>query len=122
MDRANISEREFFAEVAKRPDMHVGRVTLEAVSSFLLGYDQGAVRHGGRGLQEWRDWLIANYPVAPNLGWSSHVRRIALTAEEYEATRATALTGDQDARAVRMLFDLLDRYLAEREGAQASTE
>ncbi|KIA65902.1 hypothetical protein [Nocardia vulneris] len=122
MHRSDISERKFFAEVAKRPGMYVGRVTVEAVSNFLLGYDQGAVRHGGRGLSEWRDWLIANYPVAPNLGWSSQVRQIALTTEEYEATRATARTADQDARAVRVLFDLLDRYLAEREGAQPGTE
>jgi hypothetical protein len=34
----SMSEREYFALVAKRPGMYVGRESLERIEAFLTGY------------------------------------------------------------------------------------
>lgn len=46
-----MSEREYFAYVGKRPGMFVGTASpFHRLTAFLTGYDQHAIRHGGQGL------------------------------------------------------------------------
>lgn len=79
-----MSEREYFANVAKRPGMFIGRSSFDGLTAYLEGYDQHARRHGGPGLDGWRDWLVA--------------RR-----------------GRGCSRVIKVLFELLDEFLSERE-------
>jgi hypothetical protein len=43
----DMSERRYFAQVAKRTGMFLGRTSLTGVTAFMVGYDQAAQRHGG---------------------------------------------------------------------------
>ncbi len=56
---AGMSEREYFAHVAKRLGVFVVGSRLTGVEGFLDGYDQHALRHGGPGLSGRREWLVA---------------------------------------------------------------
>jgi hypothetical protein len=95
-DLAEMSEREYFANVRRRPGMFVVGGRLAGLEAFLTGYDQHAIRHGGPGLRGWTEWLIVRRGENCEHGWSGHVRHIALP-DGWE------------------LFNLLDEYLAERE-------
>jgi hypothetical protein len=50
MDLTGMSEREYWAEVAMRPRMFIGRTSLTGLEAFLGGHDQHSLRHGGPGL------------------------------------------------------------------------
>jgi hypothetical protein len=58
MGLMRMSEREYWAEVAKRPAMFLGRTTLTGLEAYLRGYDDHSRRHGGPGLDGWNDWLV----------------------------------------------------------------
>ncbi|MFI5558965.1 hypothetical protein ACIA2T_06760 [Amycolatopsis japonica] len=104
------SEREYFAVVAERPGMF-GIRSLSDLESFLIGYDQHALRHGGPGLDGWRDWLVARRGKDCNHGWTGQVRHLALP----EGWTSWDITSEQEARVSRLLFALFDEFLAERE-------
>ncbi|WP_158686545.1 hypothetical protein [Streptomyces griseoflavus] len=42
-NRIDMSEREYFAQFAKRTGMFMGRTSLTGVTAFMVGYDQTAV-------------------------------------------------------------------------------
>ncbi|WP_330182690.1 hypothetical protein OHB26_02925 [Nocardia sp. NBC_01503] len=112
-DPSELSEREYLALFAKRPGMYIGRATWHGVTGFLEGYNQGAVRHGGRGLDGFREWLITNHlGKESSFSWPGLITQIALADRDH----VTPLTDEQQARALAVLFDLLDTFLAEREG------
>ncbi|MEQ4726275.1 hypothetical protein [Nonomuraea sp. B19D2] len=113
-DLSEMSEREYFAFVAKRLGMFVGGSRLAGVESFLDGYDQHAIRHGGPGLQGWREWLVARRGQDCNHGWPGQVRHIALPGgwEHWDLPR------EEESRVIEVLFDLLDEFLAQRELVQ----
>ena len=115
MDLIDMSEREYWAFVAKRPGMFIGRATLTGVEAFLVGYDQHSMRHGGPGLSGWLEWLVARRGRDCNHGWSGQVRHIALPGgwEHWE------LPADQEEHVIKVLFELLDQFLAEREAKAA---
>ncbi|MFJ8038927.1 hypothetical protein ACIRBX_00250 [Kitasatospora sp. NPDC096147] len=113
----DLSEREYFALLSRRTGLYVGRPSFSSVAAFLVGYDQAARRHGGPGLDGWREWLMANHQAAGNLVWQAQVRQIALPDEE----AGRDLTPDQEAHLLQVLFELLDGFLAERDGAASGS-
>jgi hypothetical protein len=112
-----MSEREYFAQFAKRTSMYIVRPSLKGVTAFMVGYDQAAQRYGGSGLNGWRAWLMANYQVSTNLAWETQIREIALP----DWKGGGDLTQEQEARVLEVLFELLDRFLAERDGAASGS-
>ncbi|MET0134168.1 MAG: hypothetical protein ABW215_11310 [Kibdelosporangium sp.] len=108
-----MSEREYFGQFAKRPGMFIGRTTLGGVTAFMVGYDQAARRYGGPGLDGWREWLMANHEVSGNLVWEAQVRQIALPDRQ----GGPDLTPEQEARVLKVLFELFDEFLAERDSS-----
>ncbi|SHG74634.1 hypothetical protein SAMN05444320_11361 [Streptoalloteichus hindustanus] len=108
-----MSDREFFAQFATHTGMFISKTTLNATTAFMVGYDQAARRHGGSGLDGWREWLMAHHEVSGNLVWEAQILQIALPGWQGGAD----LTPEQEAHVLRVLFELLDRFLAEREGS-----
>ncbi|MEU7764101.1 hypothetical protein AB0B25_03110 [Nocardia sp. NPDC049190] len=111
----DMGEREYFAQFAKRVGMFIGRTTLDRVTAFMVGYDQAARRFGGPGLDGWREWLMASHQVGGNLVWEAQILQIALS--DWDGGRD--LTPEQEAHVLEVLFDLLDKFLAERESAES---
>jgi hypothetical protein len=115
-DRMDMSEREFFADMARRPGLYVLGSSLAGLEAFLDGYDLHALRHGGPGLGSWRDWLVARRGRDCNHGWAGQVRHIALP----DGWDSWSLSPEQEARVIRVLFGLLGEFLAEREATAQS--
>ncbi|CAM5561651.1 hypothetical protein BOQ63_007050 (plasmid) [Streptomyces viridifaciens] len=113
----DMNEREYFVQFAKRTGMFIGRTSLTGVTAFMVGYDQAAQRHGGPGLDGWREWLMANYPVSGNLVWEAQIRQVALPGWE----GGWDLTPEQEAHVLKVLFELFDKFLAERDGAASGS-
>jgi hypothetical protein len=113
-DLSRMSEREYFANVARRLGMYVIGSHLAGVEAFLDGYAQHALRHGGPGLQGWREWLVARRGKDCSHGWHGQVRHIALPGgwETWDLSR------DDEQHVISVLFTLLDEFLAEREIAE----
>lgn len=78
MDLNALSEREYWAEVARRPAMWIGQTTLTGVEAFLEGYHQHSLRHSGRGLSGWRDWLMDRPGLYCSHARPGQVRHLAL--------------------------------------------
>jgi hypothetical protein len=112
-DLTKMSEREYFAQFARRIGMFIGRTTLSGATAFMVGYDQAARRHGGPGLAGWREWLMANHEVSDNLVWEAQIRQIAIP----DWKGALDLTPEQETYVLKVLFDLFDEFLAERESS-----
>lgn len=112
----DMSEREYFAQFAKRTGMFIGRTSLTGVTAFMLGYDQAAQRHGGPGLDGWREWLMENFQVSGNLVWEAQIRQVALPGWE----GGWELTPEQEAHVLKVLFELFDKFLAERDAVSGS--
>ncbi|GAA4911241.1 hypothetical protein LX16_2593 [Stackebrandtia albiflava] len=111
IDLDAMDEREFIAFVGRRPGMFTGRVTYDAVTSFLTGYARGAARNGGHGLDGLREWLLQRLGHGSPLGWPGIVLQLTFPDAEQLPTEFTPA---QQETALRTLFDLLDAFLAER--------
>lgn len=109
-----MSDREYFASVGARPGMFVGRPSFHALTAFFTGYDEAARRLGAPGLNGWHEWLVASRGRECNHAWPGQVLHIAVPEGWNDQW---ALPPDAEARAIEVLFDLLDRFLAEREGS-----
>ncbi|GAA4967478.1 hypothetical protein HD597_003794 [Nonomuraea thailandensis] len=114
-DLARMSEREYFAFVAERLGMFVAGSRLAGIEAFLDGYDQHALRHGGPGLTGWREWLVTRRGQECGHGWAAQVRHITLS----EGSGQRELTREEEARVVKVLFELLDEFLTAREAPVA---
>ncbi|MFC9339197.1 hypothetical protein ACFT0G_35625 [Streptomyces sp. NPDC057020] len=109
---SEMSEREYFAGVGQRPGVFVGRTSFHALTAFLIGYDQHAIRHGGSGLSGWREWLVARRGRDCNHAWPGRVLHMALP----DGWDSVAELSDADEhQAIAVLFQLLDEVAAERE-------
>lgn len=102
-----LTEREYFARMAERPGMFVAGARLAGIEAFLDGYDQHARRHGGPGLQGWREWLVARRGADCSHGWHGQVRHIALP----DGWRSWELSPAEEQRVIKVLFELLDDFL-----------
>ncbi|RPF21911.1 hypothetical protein EDD34_2548 [Myceligenerans xiligouense] len=112
---SEMSERQFLAEFAKRPGMFVGTESFERVVAWIQGYDFHGLRTCGALLDGFHEWLLQR-PGAPgsNLRWSAI---ILLTAfPDRDRLAPGDLTQDEESYAIRLLFELLDRFLDERDG------
>ncbi len=116
MDLIEMSEREYWACVAKRPGMFIGRTTLPCLEAFLEGYDQHSLRHGGLGLSGWLDWLVERRGQDCNHAWPGQVRHLALP----DGWGSEGLSADQEQHVIRVLFELLDQFLVDREAKEAT--
>lgn len=114
---SEMSEREYFACLGELPGMFVGKASFHMVASFLFGYDAHAVRHGGPGLTGWRDWLVARRGRDCNHAWPGQVLHIALPDGW---TKLWDLPPEDEERALKVLFELLDEFAAEREAGQGA--
>ncbi|MEU1525351.1 hypothetical protein ABZ413_24450 [Nocardia rhamnosiphila] len=104
------TEREYLLQFAARPGMFIGFTTVRGVTCFLNGYDYAARRSGGRGLSGFREWLLANHLHRDsNLSWWGLINQIALPDRDAD----TDFSPEQETRILEVLFDLLDRFLAE---------
>jgi len=107
----DLDEREYFALFAKRTGMHIASpVSFRSVTAFIEGYDQAARRYGGVGLDGWREWLMTHHRVGGNLVWEAQVLQIAFPdwAGQWD------LAPDQETHVLKVLFELLDKFLADR--------
>ncbi|WP_278264858.1 hypothetical protein [Nocardia sp. AG03] len=111
----DMTDREFFAEFAKRTGLYIGYTDLRGVVTYIEGYDMTCRRRGEPGLSGWHEWLIRyqNLEQSP-LAWWSQIQGIALPDHDW----VSPLTKDQETIVLTVLFDLLDTFLAERESAQ----
>ncbi|WP_395295591.1 hypothetical protein ACF9IK_20255 [Kitasatospora hibisci] len=114
---SEISEREYFACVGRRPGMFVGRTSFHLLTAFLTGYDQHAVRHGGHGLAGWHEWLVARRGRECSHAWPGQVLHIALP-DGWD--NISDLPPEDEKQAIKVLFQLLDDFTAEREATQGS--
>jgi hypothetical protein len=109
---SDMTEREYFGSIANRLGMYIRRSSLTGLAAFLDGYDQHAQRHGGPGLEGWRDWLLDRLGYQSSLVWEGLVRMIALPGAGDDVWD---LTPENEAHVIRVLFHLLDEFLAMRE-------
>ncbi|WP_433759517.1 hypothetical protein [Nocardia sp. CA-135398] len=111
-DPDDLTEREYLRLFAARPGMYIGYTTLHGVTSYLNGYDQAARRHGGSGLDGFREWLIANHVGEEScVSWWGLIQWIALPDRD----AVGPFTPEEELRVLDVLFDLLDKFLAQRE-------
>ncbi|MFI8791324.1 hypothetical protein [Streptomyces sp. NPDC055105] len=61
---------------------------------------------------------MANYQVSGNLVWEAQIRQVASPGWE----GGWDLTPEQEAHVLKGLFELFDKFLAEREGAASGRE
>ncbi|MGW4352434.1 hypothetical protein ACWELJ_10120 [Nocardia sp. NPDC004582] len=112
LDPNNVTEREYLLQFASRPGIYIGFTTVRGVTCFLDGYDYAVRRSGGQGLHGFRDWLLANHlRRESNFTWPGVIKQIALPERDSD----TDLSPEEELRILEVLFDLLDRFLAERE-------
>ncbi|XUZ25976.1 hypothetical protein ACQVDT_13895 [Streptomyces sp. RMIT01] len=114
---SEMTDREYFACVGQRPGMFVGKTSFHMLAAFLTGYDQQALRHGGRGLTGWHDWLVARRGRDCNHAWPGQVLHIALPNGWDDLW---SLPPEDEQHAIKVLFELLDDFTAERETAQGA--
>jgi hypothetical protein len=112
-----MSEREYFARVADRPGMFVGKNSFHMLTAFLIGYAQHARRHGGHGLAGWHEWLITRRGRECQHFWPGKVLHIALPNGWDNIWN---LADEDEEHAIKVLFELLDEFAAEREAAHSS--
>ena len=89
--------------------MYLGWRSFHMTTAYLDGYDAHAQLHGGPGLDGWREWVVARRGRTCNHGWPGQVLHIALP-EGFE--HILKLPPEQEERAVTVLFQLLDEFLA----------
>ncbi|MGW0769284.1 hypothetical protein [Streptomyces sp. NPDC002676] len=110
-----MTEREYFASVGQRPGMFVGKSSFHMLTAFLTGYDQHATRHGGDGLDGWHEWLVARRGDDCNHAWPGQVLHIAFPNGWDDIWN---LEQEDEQHAIKVLFELLNEFAAEREAAQ----
>ncbi|MFI5732354.1 hypothetical protein ACIA49_19700 [Kribbella sp. NPDC051587] len=111
MGLLDLSEREYWAYVSERPGMFVGRPRLASLEAYVDGYVAHAIRHGGPALEGWYEWLVARRGRECNHGWNGLVRHIALP----DGWESWDLPPNQESHVIKVLFELLDEFLAEQE-------
>lgn len=112
MTLIDMSEREYFAQFAKRTGMFIGCTSLTGATAFMVGYDQAARRHGGAGLTGWREWLMKNYEVSGNLTWQAQIQQVAIPGW----SGGGDLSPQQEAHVLKMLFNQPARRVSGRAG------
>ena len=101
--------RQLFANVHQRPGMFLPKTDYCTVVAFVEGCDQG----NSRGiLTGFREWLIPQVGAGDNLVWWY---LIAWLTDPVGPKHVHNMEPEVDARAVDMLFRLLDAFLDQRQ-------
>ncbi|MFE5740793.1 hypothetical protein [Streptomyces celluloflavus] len=95
--------------------MFVGKISFHLLTAFLTGYDQHATRHGGPGLTGWHAWLVTRRGCECNHAWPGQILHIALPDGWDDMSN---LPPEDERHAIKVLFQLLDDFTAEREAIQ----
>ncbi|MFD8694280.1 hypothetical protein [Kitasatospora purpeofusca] len=110
---SEMSEREYFALIGRRPGMFVGKTSFHTATAFLAGYEAHADRHGGPSLLTGlHEWLATRRGRDCNHGWPGQVLHIALP---HGWENIWDLPPEDEQQAIKVLFELLDAFLAQRE-------
>ncbi|MGW4535874.1 hypothetical protein ACWEOI_33455 [Nocardia sp. NPDC004340] len=117
-DTGELTERQYLWLFAQRPAMYIGKTSLRGVTSFLDGYHYAASRYGGAGLSGFSEWLMSNHAVGANLAWWAQIEQIALPDRDF----LTDLTPEQETCVLEVLFELLDRFLIDRDNETSSIQ
>ncbi|MFJ6621197.1 hypothetical protein ACIQOW_26955 [Kitasatospora sp. NPDC091335] len=114
---SEMDEREYFACIGQRP-LIIGCSSFHQLTAFLTGYDEHASRHGGPVLLTgWHEWLVARRGRDCNHAWPGQVLHIALP-DGWD--NISDLPSKDEKHAIKVLFQLLDDFIAEREAARGA--
>lgn len=108
-----LSEGEFFALVRKRPGMYVGPAGGPAMAALLIGYDLHAMRHGGPGIDGFREWLTAK-GAPSNLVFWAQVR--SLLFPDRTGPWEQQLDAEEADAEIDGMLRLLGEFVADRDG------
>ncbi|MER5624018.1 hypothetical protein ABT061_23580 [Streptosporangium sp. NPDC002544] len=98
--------RQLFREIHKRPGMYGLDGSFKSYEAFLMGCDAG----NDWGLfSGFREWLIMRLGSQSSFGWPGLVLQLALPEKP-----SLPLSPESDAKAVELLFELLDQFMEER--------
>jgi len=100
-----------FAEVRKRPGMHLPSATFEAAASFVLGYD--AAVSGGL-LLGFREWLVTELNEGSNLSWPALARDLVQRRLRASASAGAPIGADEQSASVDCLFGIIEAFLEQR--------
>ncbi|MFD5572920.1 hypothetical protein [Streptomyces cadmiisoli] len=106
------SHQRFWESFTKRTGMYVGRVTYDAVTAYLHGYDHAC---DGALLNGLREWLAQTHRAGQNLVWHAQVVQVVFP----EGRPVEPWSEDEHRQAVTGLFALLEEFfehLASRRG------
>ena len=106
-----------FAEIRRRPEMYLPAATLDAASSFVMGYD--AAVNGGL-LWAFREWLIPQLNHGNNLAWPVLVQELIdrRSLDSMTDNRPPAVNNQQ--AAIENLFAIIETFLRERDQANGT--
>ncbi|WP_280726786.1 hypothetical protein [Kitasatospora sp. MAA4] len=111
-----MTDREFLALVRRRPGMYTsGGPTFYTMAAFVAGYDAHAWREGRPLLDGLGEWLAMRHGKPSNLVWWAQIRLMALPDG---CQSAAGLPDESESKAIDLMFQLLDDFLAEYEGAE----
>ncbi|WP_406200198.1 hypothetical protein OH807_18810 [Kitasatospora sp. NBC_01560] len=114
---SEMDEREYFACIGRRP-LFVGCGSFHQLTAFLTGYSEHATRHGGPGLLTGRhEWLVARRGRDCNHAWPGQVLHLALPDGWDDISD---LPSEDEKHAIKVLFQLLDDFIGEREAARGT--
>ena len=108
-----LSEGEFFAVVRKRAGLFAGPKGGPAMAALLTGYDLHAMRHGGPGLDGFREWLTAK-GAPSNLVFWAQVR--SLLFPDRSGAWEHQLSAEEADAEVDGMLRLLGEFIADRDG------
>lgn len=97
------SRQEFWESFKSRPRMFVARVSFEAVTGVLAGYD---IASGGALLKGFQEWLAARSGTGENLVWWALVAELAFP----DGRPAEPWSHGDDQHAVAELIRLFDEF------------
>lgn len=110
-DLESMGERELFATIGRRPGAFLGRADFHYAAAFLNGYGLGSARRGEPVLDGWPEWLVGRRGRDCNHAWPGQVLHVALPAGWGNLWE---LPPEDEAHAIKQLFQLLDEFLAQR--------
>ncbi|GAA3472370.1 hypothetical protein GCM10018965_069230 [Nonomuraea roseola] len=103
--------REHLEDIRRRPGAYGLDGSYRLFTTYIAGFDAG----GGHTLLEgFREWLIVQVNGANNLVWEALVLMLAFPGET--GLSSVRVDEERNAVAVGVLFDALERFLADRDG------
>lgn len=102
--------RVLFESVRRYRTQYLVRGTYEEVVAFVTGCDAG---NSWCLLAGFREWLLVRFGGPRNLSWAMLVLQVAFP-DRVELWDPDRIDGELGVRAINVLFDCLEQFLAER--------